>query len=75
MISALPDSEHRSFKIQNLNEMVKFCIMPQCRRIQLVEYFGEGTREPCDAKCDFCLGGARVDRQDGKDDALHVLSC
>jgi ATP-dependent DNA helicase RecQ len=75
MISALPDSEHRSFKIQNLNEMVKFCIMPHCRRIQLVEYFGEGTREPCDSKCDFCLGGARVDRQDGKDDALHVLSC
>ena len=55
--------------------MVKFCIMPHCRRIQLVEYFGEGTRQPCDAKCDLCLGGARVDRQDGKDDALHVLSC
>ena len=44
MISSLPDSEQRSFKIQNLNEMVKFCIMPHCRRIQLVEYIGEGTR-------------------------------
>ena len=75
MIISLPDSEHRSFKIQNLKEMVKFCIMPHCRRIQLVEYFGEGTRESCDGKCDFCLGGVRVDRQDGNDDALQVLSC
>ena len=75
MISSLPDSEHRFFKIQNLNEMVKFCIMPHCRRSQLVEYFGEGTRESCKGKCDFCLGGVRVDRQDGNDDALQVLSC
>lgn len=75
MISSLPDSEHRSFKIQNLNEMAKFCIMPHCRRIQLVEYFGEGTREPCDGKCDVCLRGATVDSQDGNEDALHVLSC
>ena len=75
MISSLPDSEHRFFKIQHLNGMVKFCIMPHCRRSQLVEYFGEGTRESCDGKCDFCLGGVRVDRQDGNDDALQVLSC
>jgi ATP-dependent DNA helicase RecQ len=56
MISALPDREHRSFKIQNLTEMVKFCIMPHCRRIQLVEYFGEGTREPLMANVIFALG-------------------
>ena len=75
MISSLPDSKHRSFKIQNLNEMVKFCIMPHCQRMQLVEYFGEGTREPCDGKCDVCPGGATVDHQDGNEDASHVLSC
>ena len=36
MISSLPDSEHSSYKVKNLKEMVKFCIVPKCRRVQLI---------------------------------------
>lgn len=75
MISSLPDSEHRSFKIQNLNEMVKFCILPKCRKVQLIEFFGETTTDICNNKCDFCLGETRVISYDGKDDALNMLNC
>lgn len=75
MISSLPDSEHHSFKVKNLNEMVKFCIVPKCRRVQLMEFFGEISHEACCNKCDFCLGKASVSYLNGNDNALNILSC
>ena len=41
MIAALPESEHREKKLNKLNEMVKFCIYPECRKVQLPRYFDE----------------------------------
>ena len=75
MISSLPDSEHCSFKVKNLNEMVKFCIVPKCIRVQLIEFFGEISHEACCNKCDFCLGKANISSLNGNDDALNLLSC
>ena len=75
MISALEDSEHRVFKIKKLNEIVKFCIIPQCRRVQIIEFFGEQGADKCGTKCDFCLGGTSNIKEDGKNDALTILQC
>ena len=75
MISALEDSEHRVFKIKKLNEIVKFCIIPQCRRVQITEFFGEQGADKCGTKCDFCLGGTSNIKEDGKNDALTILQC
>ena len=36
MISSLPDSEHRSFKVKNLNEMVKFALYQNAEESSLL---------------------------------------
>ena len=75
MISALEDREHRLFKIKKLNEIVKFYIIPQCRRVQIIELFGEQGADKCGTKRDFCLGGTSNIKEDGKNDAFTILQC
>ena len=74
MIAALPESEHRE-KLNKLNEMVKFCIYPECRKVQLARYFDEDASDVCGCKCDFCLGNLDIAWENGNKEALEVLSC
>ena len=75
MISSLPESEHRDLKRKKLNEVVKYCIIPKCRKLQLVHYFSEDYKDPCCNMCDVCLGTCNMEAQNASTEALGVLSC
>ena len=75
LISDLTDGDHRSLKLKQLNEVVKFCIQPKCRKLQLVNYFGEDCEHLCCYMCDVCLENTNAEPQIANDQALDVLSC
>lgn len=54
-----------------LNAMGAFAEAQTCRRLVLLNYFGEGRQEPC-GNCDICLDPPR--RYDGLKDAQKALS-
>ncbi len=55
-----------------LNAMGAFAEAQTCRRLVLLNYFGEGRQEPC-GNCDICLDPPR--KYDGLEDAQKALSC
>ncbi|WP_455815594.1 ATP-dependent DNA helicase RecQ [Pseudomonas graminis] len=55
-----------------LNAMGAFAEAQTCRRLVLLNYFGEGRQQPCD-NCDICLDPPR--RYDGLVEAQKALSC
>jgi ATP-dependent DNA helicase RecQ len=55
-----------------LNAMGAFAEAQTCRRLVLLNYFGEGRQQPC-GNCDVCLDPPR--RYDGLVDAQKALSC
>ena len=63
-----PDRKRREHK--RLDALLGYCEAPACRRVALLEYFGEGI-EPC-GNCDVCLDPS--ERVDGTDDARKILS-
>ena len=63
-----PDRKRREHK--RLDALLGYCETPACRRVALLEYFGEGI-EPC-GNCDVCLNPS--ERVDGTEDAQKILS-
>jgi len=55
-----------------LNAMGAFAEAQTCRRLVLLNYFGEGRQQPC-GNCDICLDPPR--RYDGLVDGQKALSC
>ncbi|MEW5291455.1 MULTISPECIES: ATP-dependent DNA helicase RecQ [Erwinia] len=55
-----------------LNAMGAFAEAQTCRRLVLLNYFGEGRQQPC-GNCDICLDPPR--RYDGLVEAQKALSC
>ncbi|MCE0491646.1 ATP-dependent DNA helicase RecQ [Pantoea sp. Mb-10] len=55
-----------------LNAMGAFAEAQTCRRLVLLNYFGEGRQKPC-GNCDICLDPPR--RYDGLVEAQKALSC
>ncbi|CAK9886410.1 MAG: ATP-dependent DNA helicase RecQ [Candidatus Erwinia impunctatus] len=55
-----------------LNAMGAFAEAQTCRRLVLLNYFGEGRQQPC-GNCDICLDPPR--RYDGLIEAQKALSC
>ncbi|MCL2829477.1 MAG: DNA helicase RecQ [Betaproteobacteria bacterium] len=45
--------EQKLLEAQKLNALLAYCEAPRCRRVVLLDYFGE-THEPC-GNCDVCL--------------------
>ena len=62
------DRKRREHK--RLDALLGYCEAPGCRRVSLLDYFGERA-EAC-GNCDVCLD--RVERVDGTEDARKVLS-
>ena len=62
------DRKRREHK--RLDALLGYCEAPACRRVALLEYFGEGI-EPC-GNCDVCLDPS--ERVDGTEDAQKILS-
>jgi len=74
MISSLPEGDHRSLKLAELNDVVKMCLKPECRKLQLKKYFGEVSNDVC-RSCDFCLDGACIEKTEANLQAVKVLNC
>ena len=63
-----PERKRREHK--RLDALLGYCEAPECRRVALLEYFGEGIG-PC-GNCDVCLDPS--ERIDGTEEARMVLS-
>lgn len=67
-----PVGQLQDIERHKLNAMGAFAEAQTCRRLVLLNYFGEGRQEPC-GNCDICLDPPR--RYDGLVDAQKALSC
>ena len=63
-----PERKRREHK--RLDALLGYCEAPECRRVALMEYFGERT-EPC-GNCDVCHDPS--ERIDGTEDAQKILA-
>ena len=64
------DMVHRRIQKEKLEALLGFCESLTCRRVRLLEYFGESS-EPC-GNCDVCLSPPVT--QDGTEDMQKLLS-
>ncbi|MHA6625161.1 DNA helicase RecQ [Pseudonocardia sichuanensis] len=65
------DREHRRRLAQHLDAMLALCETVECRRVQLLAYFGQRGAQPC-GNCDTCL--TPPESWDGTVAAQKVLS-
>ncbi|MFI5844057.1 DNA helicase RecQ [Catenuloplanes sp. NPDC051500] len=65
------DLAHKRSLSTHLDAMLALCETVQCRRIQLLNYFGEDATKPC-GNCDTCL--APPEQWDGTVPAQKLLS-
>lgn len=65
------DAAHRRNLAMHLNAMLALCETVECRRTQLLAYFGQSLTEPC-GNCDTCLSPPQA--WDGTVAAQKVLS-
>lgn len=66
------DSAQKDIEQHKLNAMSAFAQGLTCRRLVLLNYFGENRQQPCN-NCDICLYPPQ--HFDGLQDAQKVLSC
>jgi ATP-dependent DNA helicase RecQ len=72
-INEKPDIHEQQIARTQLQQMVQYAECPTCRRVKLLQYFGETfDSEKCQA-CDNCLSPRDV--FDGTEDACTILSC
>ena len=74
MISSLPEGDHRSLRLTELNDVVKMCLKPECQKLQLRNYFGEASNDVCQS-CDYCVNGACTEKTEANMQAVEVLNC
>ncbi|MGV3345466.1 ATP-dependent DNA helicase RecQ [Enterobacteriaceae bacterium LUAb1] len=66
-----PSGQLQDIERHKLNAMGAFAEAQTCRRLVLLNYFGEGRQQPC-GNCDICLDPPR--RYDGLAEAQKALS-
>ena len=66
-----PQGQLQDIERHKLNAMGAFAEAQTCRRLVLLNYFGEGRQEPC-GNCDICLDPPK--QYDGSTDAQIALS-
>ena len=62
MISSLPERDHRSLKLTELNDVVKMCLKPECQKLQLKTY-------------DYCVDGTYIEKTEANVQAVEALNC
>ena len=73
MVSAsAADESFKRLEKTKLDALLGWCEISSCRRIALLDYFGENYPSPC-GNCDVCL--TPPDTWDGTEDAQKLLSC
>ena len=62
ILEALQDTEKKK---QGILKVANYCLTGECRRVQLLRFFGEGYTRPSDQKvcCDFCAAPDVVRRR------------
>jgi ATP-dependent DNA helicase RecQ len=78
-IDVITEEQEQTIARRHLTKLVEFCESPSCRRVQLLQYFGETYRGSngeslveCGA-CDNCL--TPRERVDGTIEMQKILSC
>ncbi|WP_428353831.1 DNA helicase RecQ [Methyloprofundus sp.] len=66
------DEVHKRVELHKLDAMLGLCEQVSCRRVVLLNYFGELETQPC-GNCDTCL--EPVETWDGTVAAQQALSC
>ncbi|MDG2944641.1 DNA helicase RecQ [Exercitatus varius] len=66
-----PESAQRDVKLHKLEAIGEFAESQTCRRLVLLNYFGENRQKPC-GNCDICLDPPK--KYDGLMDAQKILS-
>ena len=72
-IEEVSDEQERKIARQQLRRMVEFAESVECRRVELLRYFGEAFREPNCGGCDNCMTPRET--YDGTVEAQKFLSC
>ncbi|MEC4674241.1 MAG: DNA helicase RecQ [Nitrospirota bacterium] len=72
-INEKPDLQEQQIAHTQLRQMVQYAECATCRRVELLQYFGEELGKANCAACDNCLSPR--DTFDGTEDACTVLSC
>ena len=67
-----PESDQKAIETHKLNAMGAFAEAQTCRRLVLLNYFGELRQDAC-GNCDICLDPPK--QYDGLVDAQKALSC
>ncbi|MHA6288431.1 DNA helicase RecQ [Maricaulis sp. CAU 1757] len=65
------EDDHKRREHKRLDTLLAYCEATTCRRLVLLEYFGESGGEPC-GNCDICLDPPKL--IDGTREAQMVLS-
>ncbi|WP_439287706.1 DNA helicase RecQ [Lonepinella sp. BR2904] len=71
MLLEEPESPQRDIKQHKLEAIGEFAESQTCRRLVLLNYFGENRQKPCN-NCDICLDPPK--KYDGLMDAQKILS-
>ena len=71
-LEAKPDNALKLIEQHKLNAMHAFAEAQTCRRLVVLNYFGENRQQPCN-NCDICLDPPK--QYDGLIDAQKALSC
>ncbi len=72
-INEKPDIQEQQIAHSQLRQMVQYAECATCRRVELLQYFGEKSDQGNCGGCDNCLSPR--DSFDGTKDACTVLSC
>jgi ATP-dependent DNA helicase RecQ len=72
-INEKPDIQEQQIAHSQLRQMVQYAECATCRRIELLQYFGEEVDQENCGGCDNCLSPR--DTFDGTEDACTILSC
>lgn len=71
-IDQVEDEKMRAASLAQMNQMVRFAELQQCRRRSLLGYFGEVRSEASCGNCDVCVG--EVESVDASVSAQKILS-
>lgn len=71
-IEQIQNEQQQRIEGHKLSAMVDYAEASTCRRVILLNYFGEGAHQPC-GNCDICLNPPQ--RFDGLEVAQKALSC
>ncbi len=72
-IDEKPDEQERARAREQLQQMVHYAEISECRRAALLDYFGEEFPDPACGACDNCLSPRAT--WDGTQAAQKLLSC